>query len=289
MVRKQVPRRQTPRRFRRGRGRVPRGRMNISVTRTPGIIGFLRLARIGLGSLPISGLTNLLTIFDFAFNLIANTVNSKKFVTGAYSMFGVNPAVLLFNSPLLARSSSNYSFPGYPVSMKWIRFKLRNTTQNSERSGRWAAVFIPYRETHDASHYVNVLKDMTFAEVAAMPHSKVSDARHDIVLSYKMTDRVMYCAQPREISEEIGIVFVIWDTGSRADYATDITSSTFSCEVELEGGCRPHVIFGPQHRIDYPASAFNFQAKTKGDEVRIHDIENGHVSHVSLEDEYELM
>lgn len=248
---------------------------------------YLTLTRMIIASLPVTN-TTILGIFDLGFNLIKKVLNQKDYYVGAFAMFGVTPGSLLMNSPLLAKTSAElYSFPGYPVSMKWIRFKVNNTTQNSEHSGRWAAVFIPYRETHDAKHYKEVIKDLTFAEVSAMPHAKTSTANKNITLQYRMRDVTSYCARPRELIEEIGLVYIIWDTSSREDYSSAITNSSFNCEIEVDGGCSPHIIFGPQHRITYAESDLKIRSITKGDSVRVHH-EDGTVIHYNLNHDFEM-
>lgn len=141
----------------------------------------------------------------------------------------------------------------------------------SEVSGRWAAVFIPYREIHDANHYVSVIKDLTFPEVAAMPYAKTAAGHQDLFLSFRMRDRSMYCARPREITEEIGLVFVIWDTTARDTFSSAIVNATFNCEIEISGGCVPHIIFGPKHRVAFLPEKFKLRSITSGDEVRVHE------------------
>lgn len=232
------------------------------------VVGAMRLARIALGCLPIKNVT-ILGLFDIAFNFIKEVISTTSYYRGAYAMFKITPGSLVLNSPLLAKSGSNYSFPGYPISLKWVKIKLRNTTTNLERSGRWCAVFIPYREIHDDKHYPDAIKEMTFLEASAMPYAKVSDARHDITVYFRMKDRTMYCAQPRELSEPIGVVLVFWDVGSRNNYNTEPANSSFNCELELNSLCLPHAIFGPQHRVEYKPDVFKIPNLTSGDTLVI--------------------
>lgn len=255
------------------------------------VSNYIKVARTVLASLPISTLgSQILNLVNVAFDFIAKVVaisesESKTCVTGAYAMFGINPACLLFNSPLLAIDTDGaYNFPGHPVSMRHLHFRFRNVTKMSERSGKWAAVFIPYRETHDKTHYEQKIQDMTFPELAAMPYAKVGEAHQDLVISYYMRNRADYCARPREINEEIGICLVIWDNTSRNSsvITSAFENAEFNCEVDIIGGCVPHIIFGPQHRVKYQPSDFRIRSVTAGSSVRIH--RGRVVERMSLED-----
>jgi hypothetical protein len=270
------------------RGARWNNRVRISTQRSSpasSIIGYINLFRIITSTLSpeVKGL------FDFVFNLVNNVLSGKTYNVGAFAMFGLSPANLLFNSPYLAKDSSgSYTFPGYPVSMKFIQLRIKNTTKTSEHSGRWAAVIIPYREEHDSKHYVTILKDLTFSETAAMPHAKTASADKDITLTFKMRDRTSYCARPREISEEIAVVYVIWDVSSRDNLNTKVTDSMFSCEIEMRGGCIPHTIFGPSHRVSYTSDTFAMRSITTGQTVREH-YSDGRVVHRPLDQDFVMV
>lgn len=262
---------------------MPTGRARVAGTANSGI-GYLKLGRMLISTLPIKDVA-VKALFNVLFNLIVWTIGKTSYGVGAYAMFGVGPGALLKNSPLVAKDTGGkFSIPGHPVSMKWISFKIRNTTKMSEHSGRWAAVFIPYRELHDKTHYQSLMANMSFTDIAAMPYAKVAIGDQDIFLMYRMKDRTAYCARPREVDEEIGIVFIAWDNSSRN--ATVITSalenSDFNCEIEMNGGCVPHVIFGPNHRVLRSVSDFEVRSVTQA-EVRLH--KQGRVELISL-DEY---
>lgn len=274
--RKQIKRRARP--FRRFR--------TITSSRNGGssnFLGYMNFARTLISSLPVSGLSKILALFDFAFNLIISTLATNNYYRGAYSMFGITPAALLVNSPLLAQTNGGLSFPGYPVSMKWLKFRITSTTKNAEKSGRWAAVYIPYIELHDADHYTKVIKDLTYAEVVSMPHSKSGTANKDLHIMYRMNDKTAYCARPREITEDIGLLYIIWDTSSSDSFANAPVNSVFNCEIEVQGGCVPHVIFGPTHRTEYALEKFKLHAITQGDSARYHH-EDGTIEHILLAD-----
>jgi len=252
------------------------------------------LSSMGLKVLPLlrevnSCLPNnpLRSTMDVIFDYIRNKLSDREYDIGVYAMFGLNPASMLVNSPLLAPTPNGTSFPGHPVSVKRIEVTIHNTTPGSERSGRWAAVLIPYIEAHDASHYAAKMKDLTFIEVAAMPHSRVNTADKDIRLSYRMRDKVAYCARPREIAEEIACVFIIWDTcdGSKMvnpNGSANIQPSQFKCDISITGLCRPHVIFGPKHRVTYDDTTFDINKKTVGG-VRLHH-PDGRIEHLPYDD-----
>lgn len=235
------------------------------INNNPGV-NYLRFARSLTAYLPVS--KEIKTIFNFGFDYIIQKVANKDYYTGAMSMFAITPASLLYNSPLLAKSTAGYSFPGYPVAVKWLTIKIQNVTKLSERLGRWCAVFIPYLEIHDSKHYVTKLASMSYEDVVAMPHAKMAPAYQDIILNYRMNDRTAYCARPRELSEEIGIVVIMWNALALDKYEQEFQPSTFECEVEVIGGVKPHVIFGPKHRTDYPEKTFNVVSKT-GDSCQI--------------------
>lgn len=106
--------------------------------------------------LPLSAgvVKTVLGLVDIAFNFFAVQYENKTFQRGAYAMFSITPALLLKESPLLApQADGGYSLPGHPVQMISLALHLRNTAAASERSGQWAAVFIPFREIHDSQHY----------------------------------------------------------------------------------------------------------------------------------------
>lgn len=246
---------------------------NLNVTSQFPFLSFLRFVRTAASTLPIGNVSKvILGLFDFGFDLIFRLSQNVKYYTGAYSMIGVSPAALLSNSPLLAKNGGEYSFPGFPVSLTSLTFKIRNTTKLSEHSGRWAVVFIPYRETHDATHYTKKLADVTFSELCAMPYSKSASASTDIQIKYRMRDKTSYCARPREITEEIGIVLIIWDTSARDEtlLKSPLNNIDFNCEMEISGGCKPHVIFGPSHRNNFAPEKFQLRSITKADSVRVH-------------------
>lgn len=214
---------------------------------------------------------NFLTLFPLVFNLIKDVLDQTTYYRGAYCMFKLTPGSLLSQSPLLAQNGLKYSFPGYPVSIKHVTFRIINTTRFQDHIGKWAAVFIPYREIHDDSHYTKVLKDLTFVEVAAMPFAKSGICMQDLVLSFKMRDKTSYCARPRELTEAVGVVLVVWDNSATdgSVIGTAPTNSTFSCEVDMRAGIVPHVIFGPQHRIDHDPADFSVPCLTDGS-IRVH-------------------
>ncbi|KAF5292488.1 hypothetical protein FQA39_LY14035 [Lamprigera yunnana] len=203
----------------RGRRRPSRGRIfRLSVTRNPSFISYLPLIRTILTCLPFTSSG----IFDLVFNYIIASLSQVKNYIGAFAMFGVTPGSLLVNSPLLAKDTSGtFSFPSYPVKVKHLRLKLIDTTQAQERSGRWAAVFIPYREPHDANHYTTKLKDLTFAELVSMPAAVSGPCLKQLVINYRMRDLTDYCSRPRELAEEIGVVMIIWDCGNRDNFTKE--------------------------------------------------------------------
>ncbi|KAF5271924.1 hypothetical protein FQA39_LY07941 [Lamprigera yunnana] len=151
-----------------------------------------------------------------------SSLSQVKNYIGAFAMFGVTPGSLLVNSPVLAKDTSGtFSFPSYSVKVKHLRFKLIDTTQAQERSDRWAAVFIPYREPHDANHYTTKLKDLTFAELVSMPAAVSGLCLKQLVINYRMRDLTDYCSRPRELAEEIGVVMIIWDCGNRDNFTKE--------------------------------------------------------------------
>lgn len=244
----------------RGRGRSQK--YSVNVHRNRGIISYLPLMRTTLTCLPL-GTFN--TAFDLVFNLVSQALGKVNYYTGAYGMFGVSAGAFLVNSPLLAKDSAGkFSFPGYPVKVKYLNFKLRDTTQAQERSGRWAAVFIPYREEHDRSHYSKILSALSYSEVAAMPYAVSGSCLNPLRISFRMRDPSDFCARPRELSEKVGVVMVIWDTGSRSDFKSKPDNISFNCEIEVSGGCVPHILFRPTHRALYDANVFKIRQITTG-------------------------
>lgn len=84
-----------------------------------------------------------------------------------------------------------------------------------------------------------------------------------------MRDKTAYCARPRELSEPIGVVLIVWENSAQDSdvIGNRPVNSQFNCEVELSAGFLPHAIFGPQHRIDHDASVFRPIPLTEGDKV----------------------
>lgn len=221
-----------------------------------------------LTCLPIGDLN---AAFALVFNFINQLIKGINNYTGAYGMFGVSAGAFLINSPLLAKDTSGkYTFPGYPVKIKHLSFVLRDTTQAQERSGRWAAVFIPYREEHDKNHYSVALSKLSYAEVAAMPYSVSGNCLKPLKLTYRMRNSAVYCARPRELKEEIGVVMIIWDTASRSVFSNKPDNTSFNCEIEVTGGCVPHIILGPNHPVSYDEATFQIRQLTDGKVTRIH-------------------
>lgn len=187
-------------------------------------------------------------------------------------MFTLTPAPLLRESPLLAKNKDGgYSFPGHPVKLQQLTLTIRNTVSVAERAGQWAAVFVPFRESHDASHYKTVLSSLTFTEVAAMPMARRGPSSRALVIKYNFPDPVAYCAQPRELTEAIGFVYIIWETESRAIFTDAPLNSQFNCEIDATGRFRPYPIFGPQHRVDFDAKDFKITRVTDGLHTRHHN------------------
>lgn len=258
-----------------------RGSASVAVTTASSLVSFMRVVRTILAALPLvtganSSITSLIGIFDVSFNFIKSVMGGVDYYNGAYAMFLIRAGSLMMNSPLMAGNATNLSFPGYPISVRWLRLRLRNTSSNAERAGRWAAVFIPFREMHDPTHYEKVLKNgVTFEEVSSMPYARVSDARVDLNINFAMRDKTMYCARPRELTEGLGVVIVCWDTGSRDDFSKHVTNSMFNCEIELEAGCIPHPIFGPRHRVTFVAKEIDISSITDGTSVLVNNLDTG--------------
>lgn len=226
----------------------------------------MKVARLISTAVKVTTVPDYIRLGELIFNFIASKFTATELYHGAYAMMGITPGMLVINSPLLAPVTNGFSFPGYPVSIKWIQIKLMSNLQHSERAGRWAAVLIPYREEHDNQHYDKLLEKLTYSEVVAMPHSKSASAGTPLHIKYVMRDRINYCARPRELKEEIAVLYVIWDDVSRgSDIVTkEITPTEFGCDLEISAGIRPHVIFGPKHRVDYIPSVFEVKSKTTG-------------------------
>lgn len=224
--------------------------------------GFQKVVRI-LAALPMiinSSPVSLIGLFDLAFNLYKSTMSQTDYYTGAYNMFKINPGCLVKQSPLLAPDGGKFTFPGYPISVRYLSATLHATNSLGSFIGKWAAVFIPFLEPHDSDHYKKAVDDMSFAEIAAMPHATVGPVFQDLKINYRMRDKTAYCARPRELSEYIGMMIVTWDSGARDGYTEKPANSQFNCEITLRAGFVPHVIFGPQHRQKYEAELRNYVA-----------------------------
>lgn len=201
------------------------------------------------------------------FNYYKYSIGGKDLYAGAFSQFKITPGCLIRQSPLLAKDGEKYTFPGYPISVQHLSFTFKATVAAAAYVGKWAAVFIPYIEAHDNEHYKEKIANLTFMEVASMPYAKTGLTSKPLQINYRMRDKTAYCARPRELNEAIGLVIVAWDNLTRDDPTAKPTNSLFNCELELRSGTKPHVIFGPQHRVTYEASVFEPISLTDGSET----------------------
>lgn len=186
MPRKNIKRRQKTRPKRRPGAAVTRysARRMMRPSFRTSTFGVQHILCLLTASLPIlRGTTpapiKIIGLFDLAFNLLVQAFGGNNYYQGAICSFKITPGCLVFQSPLLAKNSTRYSFPGYPVSIKYINILCKTTVAMGQYIGKWAAVFIPFRELHDDSHYKTLLS-MTFAEVAAMPYAKTANTFTDL-------------------------------------------------------------------------------------------------------------
>lgn len=224
------------------------------IERRNSIIGWLPFARNLLATLPVD--QQLKTLFNIMFSIITWTVGQTTVQAGAYAAFEITPGSVLKYSPLLAEDSNGqFSFPGHPVRMRSLSMKVCPTSKLSERQGKWAAVFIPYRELHDSTHYTTISK-LDFVDVAAMPHAVTHTANRPIQINFKFRNQSEYCSRPRELKEAIGLLYIVWDSSSRANPTEGIDGGLFGCEIELVGECQPYTIFGATHRVKFNPKVF---------------------------------
>lgn len=242
-----------------------------SLARPNPAISWLSFARTLITSLPVNNASK--TFFDILFNVIELTVGSITVKAGAYSAFQVTPGCLMKYSPYLAKDSNGtFTFPGHPIRVLDLRVKILPVTKMSERQGKWAAVFIPYKELHDAKSYQTVQK-MDFTEVSAMPYAVSNLANKNLFLTYKFRNPYDYCSRPRELNEAIGLIFIVWDASSRNDNTSDLDGGLFGCEIEIYGTCKPYPIFSSIHRVAYESKVFEPIASPP--QIRNYNVDTG--------------
>lgn len=230
-----------------------------TIKNTSGTSLFMRTLIVLTAGMPIAVAdipTTILSAFSMYFNYYKYFVDNIHYYAGAYCQFKITPGCLLRQSPLLAVDGEKYTFPGYPVSVRYVSITIKNTAAIFEYVGKWAAVYIPYLEAHDDKHYKDKIADLSFAEVAAMPYAKTGLSKQPLRINYRMRDKSAYCSRPRQLSDAIGVVIIVWDNLTRDHPTEKPINSQFNCEIELRSGTQPHVIFGPQHRVSYASSVF---------------------------------
>lgn len=241
-------------------------------SRPVGVNGYQTILRVLTAALPLvtgQGPTDLIGLFNLAFNLYKKVIDKADYYTGAYCSFKITPGCLVKQSPLLAKDAAKYSFPGYPISIKNISIVVHCTNKLGVSAGKWTAVFIPFLELHDNGHYTKMIENLNFDEIASMPYARTGPTYSDLRISYRMRDKTAYCARPRELTEPIGVLIVAWDIGAQDNMTSKPANSDFNCEVELYAGFMPHVIFGPQHRVTYDGNTFDPIALTDGKKVMV--------------------
>lgn len=217
----------------------------------------MRYGRTLITGFPLADASLMLVLYDVALSLIS-ILTSKTYV-GSICAFELTPGSLLRESPLLAKiDSNNYSFPSRPIKVKNISIRITNTTAFGQRIGKWAAVYVPYREEHDAEKYSKNLKTLTYGEICQMPYARSGNCSQDLVLNFRNRNLADYCSRARELSEAIGALVVVWENYDRneSDYKTAFTNTDFSCEFELSGIVEPLVVYGPAHRSEYAKEVF---------------------------------
>lgn len=234
------------------------------------LIGALKFGRTLLTGFLLPKQADIMKVIYNVFLSYVQLLTKVKSYVGCLCSFEVTPGSLLKDSPLLATiSQSVYSFPAIPVKTRHIKIRITNTTKLENRAGKWAAVYIPYRELHDAGKYSDELLKTTYSEMCQMPNAKSGNCNQDLVVNYRPRDKSDYCARARELDETIGILAVAWECYDRLeeDYAKAFDNTEFSCEFEISGTIDPLVTFGPKHRKEYSASVFEPKPVTKSEKA----------------------
>lgn len=228
----------------------------------PAFMKILHFGRTLLTGFGINGAS-----VNILYNIFLSTIDlltTQSTKVGSICVFKITPGSLLKQSPLLAKiSSEKYSFPAFPVKIKHMTIRLTNTTQMSNKVGKWAAVYIPFREEHDTNKYDNTLKTMIYPELCAMPNARSGNCNQDLVISYRARNQSDYCNRARELHEPVGILTFIWENYDRDDYSKDFQNSDFSCEFEISGEVAPMITLGSNHRRDVSSTELEPLSITK--------------------------
>lgn len=230
----------------------------------------LKFGRTLLTGFPLPAQAQILKVIYNVFLSYVQLLSTVKSYVGCICSFELTPGSLLKESPLLAQLTQNtYSFPAIPVKVRHIKIRVTCTTRMDNRMGKWAAVYIPYRELHDAGKYSETVKNLTFAELCQMPNARSGNCSQDLVINFRARDRSDYCARARELTEPIGILTVAWENYDRTEteYEKAFDNTDFSCEFEISGTVDPLVVFGPSHRSKFASSTFEPKPVTTSDKA----------------------
>lgn len=252
------------------------------------LVRSLRVGRILLTGLPLSTSAVIAAaLYEVIFSLIQLMSSSVSYI-GANCVFKITPGTLLKNSPLAAEVANGISFPAFPVKVANFTLRISNTTAMANKVGKWAAVYIPFREEHDNNKYDKKLTQLSYSQLCELPFAKSGNCNQDLVLTWKGRDRSDYCNRARELNEPIGIIAIVWSCCDRNDseYKNAFTNTDFSCDLSLSGTVHPMITLGAQSREIYPTSSFEPFNVTKSSNTLYIYGSRGQFSFYGTEDAY---
>lgn len=208
----------------------------------------VRGLRTILGRIP--GGTEIASLFDFVFKTFAvgealPTQQSGNVYVGDASAIGMS-AQFAFNMVNII-SKTNVSFPSSNsivnpnMSTEFregriveIEVVVVPTGITSKRNGDWAIGLQPYYSIDDATKYVTVTNQPTFADIRRMPVNVYGPADKQLRLRYvvKPSDGFMY--QYHTLDTHLGFISIAFTNPNRTGYG-NFTAEEFSCQTMLSG------------------------------------------------------
>lgn len=227
----------------RSRGGNPRSRRTRHATSLGTTLASAARSLIGL--LPKN--TALKAVADFGYNaLIASTLTHDQIARSGFlddgNVYGLGcciyptMAACLRDCPLLTRDVQNQT-----VNTNFLDGRLRSFTVTAEptniiskRSGNWALLFTPYRDSGDHKKYVAEMANVTPTVASLMRHPGVVADRADRSLTLTFQPRVEdgYCGLFMGLDKPFGMICLAYQEENR-DHFVAFTAEEFSCRVRV--------------------------------------------------------
>lgn len=210
----------------------------------------LSFARTLISFLP--GNSVIQTIADFGFKALGVTdavssVNENGQiknvadvqVIGTCAMFDIDTSdVLAFTNRITPDFQKKEFFtPITAVKMRFINFKVINTTPSSTKQGQWAAAFIPYKNSLSSGIWNGHNKIFTFQKICQLPGARIGNASQPLFLRYAFKNPNDYGTRVQTLSSAFGRIVIGFEDYQRKSYKA-LDASEFQCSVEITGSMK---------------------------------------------------